>query len=121
LQLVGVELLRALAETRTLILLHEQFEAFDRLLESSQFALDMKARRALVFGALMLFVSALMLAIGACAFGAEHGLLCFEQPAQIGRKRCETGGIDKRRRHSHKLPSTRRRTKQILRSEPARS
>ena len=81
----------------------------------------MKARRALVFGALMLFVSALMLAIGAPAFGSEHGLLCFEQPAQIGRKRCETGGIDNWRRHIHKLPSAKRRTKQILRSEPVRS
>ena len=68
----------------------------------------------LVFGALML-------AIGAPAFGSEHGLLCFEQPAQIGRKRCETGGIDNWRRHIHKLPSAKRRTKQILRSEPVRS
>ncbi|WLA69694.1 hypothetical protein [Bradyrhizobium diazoefficiens] len=46
--LIGIELLRAFTETCALVLLHEQFEAFDALFGRSQFTLDMKARRAFI-------------------------------------------------------------------------
>src|SRR3974390_3485026 len=51
LHLIGIELLRAFAETCALVLLHEQFEAFDGLFGRTQFALDMKARRAFIVSA----------------------------------------------------------------------
>ena len=51
LQLVGIELLRALAEPRTLVFLHEQLKALDELLRRSQFALDVKACGEFVVGA----------------------------------------------------------------------
>ena len=48
LQLIGIELLRALAEARAFVFLDEQLETFDRLLRCSQLALDVKARGELV-------------------------------------------------------------------------
>jgi hypothetical protein len=69
LQLVGIELLRALAEPRTLVFLHEQLKALDELLRGSQFALDVKACGELV--------------VGANPFGLQQRALSFEQGAQI--------------------------------------
>ena len=74
LQLIGIELLRTLPEARAFIFLDEQLQTFDRLLRCGQLALDVKARGELVLGAAML-------AIGADAFGFEHGALRVEQCA----------------------------------------
>ena len=72
LQLVGIELLRTLAEPRAFIFFDERSKTFDRLFRRGELALDVKARGALILGAAML-------AIGADAFGVEHGALSFEQ------------------------------------------
>jgi len=79
LQLIGIELLRALAEPRAFVFLDEQLEAFDRFLGCSQLPLYVKARCKLVIGSLAL-------AICADPFGFEHGALSFEQCAHISRK-----------------------------------
>ncbi len=67
LQLIGIELLRTLAEARAFIFPDEQLQTFDRLLRRRKLALDVKAR-----GELM---------IGADAFSFEHGALRFEHCA----------------------------------------
>ena len=77
LQLIGIELLRALAEPRAFIFFDEQLEAFDRFLGCGQLTLDMKARCALM--------------LGADPFGLEHGALSFKQRPHISGKPRETG------------------------------
>ncbi|MGY4364159.1 hypothetical protein ACVW1A_000224 [Bradyrhizobium sp. LB1.3] len=91
LHLIGIELLRAFAETCALVLLHEQFEAFDGLFGRSQFALDMKARRAFI--------------VSATTLGFNHRLLRAEERSQIGGQRCKMGGVNRGRRHIRKLSS----------------
>ena len=108
LQLIGIELLRTLAEPRAFIFFDEQSKTFDRLLRRGQLARDVKPRGALMLGAAML-------AIGADAFGVEHGALSFEQGAQIGGKLCETGRIEALR-HAANLSHARRRMKPNSRS-----
>ncbi len=82
-QLIGIGLLRTLAEPRAFIFFDEQLQTFDRLFRRRELALDVKAR-----GVLM---------IGPDAFGFEHGALRLEQSAQIGRKLCKSGRIEARR------------------------
>ncbi|WP_461327043.1 hypothetical protein [Bradyrhizobium barranii] len=89
--LIGIELLRAFTETCALVLLHEQFEAFDALFGRSQFTLDMKARRAFI--------------VCATTLGFNHRFLRAEERAHIGGQRCKTGGINGGRRHIRKLSS----------------
>ncbi|MHC2295690.1 hypothetical protein ACVIJW_011626 [Bradyrhizobium barranii subsp. barranii] len=91
LHLIGIELLRAFTETCALVLLHEQFEAFDALFGRSQFTLDMKARRAFI--------------VCATTLGFNHRFLRAEERAHIGGQRCKTGGINGGRRHIRKLSS----------------
>ncbi|MHC2371564.1 hypothetical protein ACVIQT_006212 [Bradyrhizobium diazoefficiens] len=91
LHLIGIELFRAFTETCALVLLHEQFEAFDALFGRSQFTLDMKARRAFI--------------VCATTLGFNHRFLRAEERAQIGGQRCKTGGIKGGRRHIRKLSS----------------
>ncbi len=95
LQLIGIELLRTLAEARAFIFLDEQLQTFDRLFRRCELALGVKAR-----GELM---------ISADALGFEHGALSFEQcaqlGAQIGRQLCESGGIEARRHVGESIAS----------------
>jgi len=91
-----IELLRTLAEPCAFIFLDEKLKAFDRLLECGQLALDVKARGKFILGAMTL-------AIGADAFGLEHGALSFEQAAQIGGKLCETSRIEALRHVSESI------------------
>ena len=56
LQLVGIELLRTLAEPRAFIFLDEKLKAFDRLLGCGQLALDVNARGKFMLGAAMLAI-----------------------------------------------------------------
>jgi hypothetical protein len=78
LQLVGIELLRAPAEPRTLVFFHKQLKALDELLRCSQFALDMKASGEFVVGATAFLLRPFAFSIGAHAFLAKHDLLRFE-------------------------------------------
>src|SRR5208283_5093515 len=85
LQLVGIEFLRALAETCALVFLQKQLETLDCLLRRRELALHMKTRRKFMRGALTFMRGARALDIERGAFGIEgrmlrreHGLLCVE-------------------------------------------